>query len=246
MGPSRTPGYGVFKNIFELRPGHFLIFDRAGIRRDRYWFLESRPHLDDLATTAEKLGSILQDTVVRQLVSDVPIATLLSGGLDSSAITSIAAKAVKEERGEPLRTFSVDYVGNDQYFSPSSFQPNSDAPWIKIVSQHVGTRHLTIMVDNKKLAEALVPAMRFNDMPGMADIDSSLYLFCQAMKEHITVGLSGECADEILGGYPWFKEDVLKMDGFPWIREAQTKTRFLSPETIAIIKPEEHCRRKTR
>ncbi|MGE5545028.1 MAG: asparagine synthase (glutamine-hydrolyzing), partial [Bacillota bacterium] len=207
MAPSRTPGHGVFHNVRELRPGYFLEYTRRGISTSKYWRLVSKPHLDDLPTTAHRVRELLEDSVRRQLVSDVPIGTLLSGGLDSSAITAFAARVFKEEGQGALRTFSVDYRGNDEYFRSNQFQPDADIPWIRMVSGYVGSEHHHVTLDNLELAAALIPAVRASDFPGMADIDSSLYLFCREIKKTVTVGLSGECADEILGGYPWFNRE---------------------------------------
>ncbi|MGE5423183.1 MAG: asparagine synthase (glutamine-hydrolyzing), partial [Ignavibacteriales bacterium] len=241
MGPSRTPGQGIFKGISELRPGCCLLFDQNGLRINKYWALQSRPHEDDLETTANKLRGLFEDTVRRQLIADVPVATLLSGGLDSSAITACAARVFKEEGRSPVHTYSVEYRDNEKYFVANKFQPDADDPWIKRVSNYVGSEHTAITIDNHDLAKALERTMRANDYPGMADIDASLYLFCQEIKKETTVGLSGECADEVLGGYPWFSdEESLNCGTFPWLRMIQTKFQFLSPEIIQQIKPEQY------
>ncbi|MHB1041423.1 MAG: asparagine synthase (glutamine-hydrolyzing) [Eubacteriales bacterium] len=242
MGPSRTPGHGVFRGITELRPGQCLVCDRSGVRARRYWSLESRPHEDDLETTTARVRELFRDTVVRQLVADVPVCTLLSGGLDSSAITALAAGAFREAGIGPLHTFSVDYAGNDRYFQPNHFEPNHDAPWVNRVSEFLGTRHHRIILDSPALAEALVPATLANDLPGMADVDSSLYLFCRAIKKEATVSLSGESADEVFGGYPWFQSEQTRASGtFPWIRMVEERARLLSPELAQIIRPVEYA-----
>lgn len=241
MAPSRTPGHGVFRGITELRPGQCLVYDRSGVRVRRYWVLESRPHEDDLETTTARVRELFHDTVVRQLVADVPVCTLLSGGLDSSAITALAADAFREAGLGQLHTFSVDYAGNDQYFQPNRFEPNHDAPWVNRVSEFFGTRHHRIIIDSPELAEALVPATLANDLPGMADVDSSLYLFCRAIKKEATVALSGESADEVFGGYPWFKsEEALASGTFPWIRMIEERASLLSPELVEMIRPAEY------
>lgn len=241
MGPSRTPGHAVFRGIKELRPGHSLIFNRGGINIQRYWALESHPHEDDLIKTADTVRQLFIDTVTRQLVADVPVCTLLSGGLDSSAITAVAAGEFRKSGRDRLHSFSVDYQGNQEYFRPSHFQPDSDAAWVELVSAHLGTEHHQIKLGNKELADALEAAMIANDLPGMADIDSSLYLFCREIKKQATVALSGECADEIFGGYPWFYDrQMLGSDTFPWIRMIDARMDFLSPEIVARIRPREY------
>lgn len=241
MGPSRTPGQGVFRGIQELRPGQCLEHDDKGTRVRNYWSLESRPHEDSLEVTTEKIRQLLQDTVERQLVSDVPVCSFLSGGLDSSAITAFAARHYERAGMGPLHTFSVDYAGNDRYFRPSVFQPNADAPWVRRVSDHYGTTHHYIEINNEDLAESLVRAVQANDLPGMADVDSSLYLFCREVKRNSTVALSGESADEVFGGYPWFyNEEALSGDTFPWIRMVRERAQLLDPSISQMIRPEEY------
>lgn len=247
MGPSRTPGHGVFHGVAELRPGYCLTYNRDGIHIRRYWALESRRHTDDLDTTAAHVRELFQDTVERQLVADVPVCTLLSGGLDSSAITALAARAFKQAGLEPLHTYSVDYVGNDHHFQPNRFEPGADEPWVKRVSDSFGTIHHKILIDTPQLAEALISAVRANDLPGMADVDSSLYLFCHEIKKGATVALSGESADEIFGGYPWFhNKELLESGTFPWISMVRDRAGLLSPELAELIKPEEYVAERYR
>ena len=192
IGPARTPGYGIYKGVSELKPGHCLLFSRKGLDIYKYWALGSYLHKDDLDTTAISIMELFKDSVERQLVADVPVCTFLSGGIDSSAITAIAANAFKKNGLGSLHTYSIDYVGNDQHFTSNAFQPNSDAPWVKRVSDFLGTKHHYITVDTPQLVEALTISLRAKDVPGMADIDSSLYLFCKEVKEEATVALSGE------------------------------------------------------
>lgn len=241
LGPSRTPGHGIYKGMKELRPGHFLVFNHNGIRLNRYWALRSAPHPDDLETTAQKVRQLLIDTVERQLVSDVPVCTFLSGGLDSSAISAIAAAAFARDGLEPLNTYALDYKDNALYFKPDLFQPNSDAPYAKEVAEFLGTQHHVIEVDTPELAEALFPATTASDLPGMADIDSSLLLFCQAVKKHATVALSGESADEVFGGYPWlYKQEAQEKNTFPWLRMSKERTQFLAPDLVDYLEPEKY------
>ncbi len=231
LGPARTPGNGVFLGIKELRPGFRLIFNREGLKLERYWSLESKPHPDDFETTVARVRELVEDTIERQLVSDVPVCTFLSGGLDSSTITGIARKAyVRDDKG-PLQTFSIDYVDNDKYFTPNDFQPNADAPWIKKVNDFLGTQSQLVLIDTPQLGAALHEAVLARDLPGMADVDSSLYLFCREIKKKATVGLSGECADEVFGGYPWFyRQETLDAATFPWSLNMEIRNRMLAPE----------------
>lgn len=240
LGPGRTPGHGVFRGVEELRPGHYLLWDRRGAHLRRYWALESHPHLDDPETTAATVRQLLQDTVERQLVSDVPICTLLSGGLDSSVITAFATTALRRS-GQEMSTYSVDYVGNDRHFQASEFQPNADAPWVKLMADFLVTSHHNVLIDTPELVEALIPAVRARDLPGMTDVDSSLYLFCREVKKGATVALSGEAADEIFGGYPWFRrEEDINAPTFPWARMLDGRLRLLAPELIRCMRPYEY------
>ncbi|SHF33115.1 asparagine synthase (glutamine-hydrolysing) [Caldanaerobius fijiensis DSM 17918] len=241
MGPTRTPGLGVFKDIYELKPGYWLIFDQKGVHQNQYWRLESKPHTDDIETTAEKVRWLLKNSVERQLVADVPVCTFLSGGLDSSALTAIAQNVLKNAGMENIHTYSVDYVDNDLYFKANEFQPNSDNHWIEIMSKYLNTQHHNIIIDTQQLVESLKTVVVARDLPGMADIDSSLYLFCREIKKGATVALSGECADEIFGGYPWFRNpEVVALNTFPWIRKLKERSALLSPELVKILHPMEY------
>ena len=228
LGPSRSPGAGIFKNMKELRPGHGLIFSKNGLKIWRYWNVKSEEHTDSLEETAEKVRDLFTDAVTRQLVSDVPLCTFLSGGLDSSAITAIAANHYKSEGKGRLHTYSIDYEGNDKYFKENEFQPNADAFWINKMTETFGTVHHNSIISQQDLAGYLTEAVHVRDLPGMADIDSSLLWFCREIKQDFTVGLSGECADEIFGGYPWFhREEDLNRPGFPWMRSINERQNML-------------------
>jgi len=241
IGPARTPGHGVWRGMSELKPGHFLTYDRDGLRTSAYWKLESRPHEDDEKTTAETVGALLADTLERQLVSDVPVGTLLSGGLDSSALTSLAVRYYGRTGQGQVSTFSVDYVDNDKYFTAHDFQPNSDAPWIKRMQEHLNTKHHPIQFDTPELANALEAAVLAKDSPGMADIDASLYLFCREIKKNVTVAISGEAADEIFGGYPWFhRKEALEANTFPWSLAPELRESVLSAELREKLRPREY------
>ncbi len=241
VGPARTPGTAVFKGIHDLRAGHYLVHNQYGTHIERYWQLESKPHTDDLETTVKRVRELIEDTVRRQLVSDVPVCTFLSGGLDSSAISALVARTFQREGKGPLHTYSVDYRGNDVNFRANSYQPDADAPWVERMSKELGTIHHRVVIDTPELVAALLESMRANDYPGMTDVDSSLLLFCRRIKQTHTVGLSGEAADEIFGGYPWFRrEDSLNANTFPWALKNSERMRILSPDLTRAIRPEEY------
>ncbi|TCP63762.1 asparagine synthase (glutamine-hydrolysing) [Heliophilum fasciatum] len=245
LGPARTPGHGVFHHIHEVRAGYCLTYTRLGLQTLPYWQVQSRPHEDDLITTVANVRNLLGEAVERQLVSDVPVCTLLSGGLDSSALTALTVQTYRREGRGTVPTFSVDYRDNDRYFQTSLFQPNADAPWIQHVSAYLGTEHQHVMIDTPQLVEALLPAMQGRDLPGMADVDASLLLFCREIKKHATVALSGECADEIFGGYPWFHQrQALEAAAFPWARTADNKLRCFSSELRQTLQPEAYMARR--
>ena len=231
IGPAHTPGVGVFKGIEELKPANYLVFNRSGIRIKEYWKLKSRMHTDDFATTCSTVKQLLIDSIERQLVSDVPLCTFLSGGLDSSIITLYSANYCRKHDLPMINTYSVDYVDNDKNFQKTDFQPNSDSEYINLITNKLGTKHHTIYLDTPELADSLKEAMIARDLPGMADVDSSLLLFCKAVKKEATVSIMGECADEIFGGYPWFfREDALSSETFPWSINISGRQHLLNPE----------------
>ena len=208
-----------------------MVFNRSGVKVKEYWKLTSKVHTDDFNTTCTKVKELLTDAIERQLVSDVPLCTFLSGGLDSSIITLYAANYCRKNGLPMINTYSVDYVDNDKNFQKTDFQPNSDAEYIKLISQKLGTKHHTVFLDTPELADSLYDAMIARDLPGMADVDSSLLLFCKNVKKEATVAITGECADEIFGGYPWFfREDALNSKTFPWSINIEQRQHLLNPE----------------
>ena len=240
IGPGRTPGCGVFKNISEIRPAHYAIYDSTGMTIHRYWNVEANEHEDSFEQTVEKVRYLVTDSIKRQLVSDVPLCTFLSGGLDSSLISSVTNEEFRK-RGEVLHTFSVDYVDNEKYFQKSKFQPNSDPHFIRTMADYLGGEHHWIIIDTDELVEALYAAVDARDLPGMADVDSSMLLLCRAIKQEGTVALSGECADEIFGGYPWYRDKTIRSaEGFPWAQSTAYRTSFIKDEFMERIDADEY------
>lgn len=226
LGPSRTPGNGVFQNIKELRPGHGLQFSRDGLQVWRYWNVQSKPHTESFEETVEHVKYLVTDAIERQLVSDVPLCTFLSGGLDSSIITAIAVKKYQQENRQ-LHTYSIDYEENDKFFIANDFQTSADEYWIQKMVDAYSMKHHGMCISQQQLIDHLTEAVHVRDLPGMADVDSSLLWFCREIKKDFTVALSGECADEIFGGYPWFKQ--FDYHGFPWIRSSEERNTILRP-----------------
>ena len=233
LGPARPPESGVFRQIKSLLPGHFAVLTPEAFTDHTYWKLEAHEHEDDLPTTIERTHTLICDAARRQLVSDVPLACFLSGGLDSSILSMLTAKDYAA-RGETLHTWSVDYRDNDKYFTKSIFQPNSDDSYIDQMVDFLGTHHHRVVLEPEALCAALLPAADARALPGMADVDSSLLLFCAAVKRGgTTVCLSGECADELFGGYPWYhREEILFEDTFPWSRSVGLRLGLLTPDAV--------------
>ena len=233
LGPARPPESGVFRQIKSLLPGHFAVLTPENFTDHVYWQLEAHEHEDDLPTTIERTHTLICDAARRQLVIDVPLACFLSGGLDSSILSMLAAKDYAA-RGETLHTWSVDYRDNDKYFTKSIFQPNSDDSYIDQMVDFLGTHHHRVVLEPEALCAALLPATDARALPGMADVDSSLLLFCAAVKRGgTTVCLSGECADELFGGYPWYhREEILFEDTFPWSRSVGLRLGLLTPDAV--------------
>lgn len=246
LGPSRSPGSGVFKGVNELRPGHALTLSASkGLKIWRYWNVKSEKHMDSIEETIDKVRFLFKDAVERQLVSDVPLCTFLSGGVDSSAITAIAAMEYEKTGKGQLHTFSIDYEGNDEFFKVNEFQPNSDATFIKQMTKEFNTVHHDYVITQEELAHYLKESVHVRDLPGMADIDSSLLWFCREIKKDFVVGLSGECADEIFGGYPWFhRPEDLKRKGFPWMRSIHERQGLIRENWQNKLKIEQYMMEK--
>ncbi len=226
LGPGRTPGSGVFRGICELEPGCCGSYVNHKWNWKRYWKLTDREHTHTFAETVEQVRYLVTDSIRRQTVSDVPLGTFLSGGLDSSIITAVCAR----QAGENLSTFSVDYANNAQYFTPGKFQPNSDNSYIELMEQYLHTDHTWTVLTPEQLVEDMENATMARDLPGMADVDFSLLAFCRQIRKKVTVALSGECADEIFGGYPWYRDpEVRSADGFPWAQNTRQRAAMMAP-----------------
>ncbi len=242
LGPGRSPGSGVFRGIEELEPGCYGWYEEGHLQIHRYWRLMDREHRESFEETLEQVRCLVFDAVRRQLVSDVPIGTFLSGGLDSSIITAISAREMTRQ-GIPLQTFSVDYVGNDRYFVPNKFQPNADGYYIRLMQSHLQTEHHWSILTAQELVDVLEESVTARDLPGMADVDMSLLAFCKQIREQVTVAVSGECADEIFGGYPWYTDpQVRDRMGFPWAQNTQQRRSMMHPDLRERIHAEDFVR----
>ncbi|MEU3571441.1 asparagine synthase (glutamine-hydrolyzing) [Kitasatospora sp. NPDC036755] len=235
-----SAGHGIFRGLHEVRPGHLLAVTRAATREVRYWRLESAEHRDDAATTRQTVRDLLADAVERQLISDVPLCTLLSGGVDSSAVTALAA-AARERAGQgKITSFSVDFPGSADR-TPDAWRTTRDAPYVAAAAEHIGTLHTTVLVPDDDLLDARDAVLRARDRPGWGEMDASLHLLFREVRRRSTVALSGEAADEIFGGYPYFHDAAaLAAPTFPWLHGKATPADLLRPDVRAEVRPEEY------
>ena len=225
MGPGRIPGSGVFRDICELEPGCAGFYEDGRFRPARYWKLRDREHGYTLDETLERVRYLVTDSIRRQMVSDVPVGCFLSGGLDSSIISAVCAG-----EKEKLDTFSVDYLDNDRYFVAGKFQPNADGEYIRLMADTIQSQHHWTVLTPQELVASIEDATVARDLPGMADVDFSLLAFCGNIRKDVKVALSGECADEIFGGYPWFRDPAVRnADGFPWAQNTVARGVLLDP-----------------
>jgi asparagine synthase (glutamine-hydrolysing) len=226
FGPGRLPGSGVFRGVQELEPGCKAFYEQGKLTVQRYWKLRDREHTEDFETTSEHVRYLVTDAIRRQMVSDVPIGCFLSGGLDSSIISAVCAH---EKPG--LDTFSVDYQDNERYFVAGKFQPNADGDYIRLMADTIQSRHHWTVLTPKDLVNQIEAATLARDLPGMADVDFSLLAFCGEIRKNVKVALSGECADEIFGGYPWYRDPAVRdTEGFPWAQNTADRIALMHPQ----------------
>jgi asparagine synthase (glutamine-hydrolysing) len=216
----KTPGHAIWDGMREVEPGTVVTVDAAGVHTTTYWSLDTTEHPDDQDHTVRHIRELLNDIVRRQLVADVPTCTLLSGGLDSSTMTAIAA-AQAAEGGGKVRSFSVDFVGLTDNFIPDALRSTPDTPFVHDVVAKAKTIHQDIVLSSDDIADPAIrtAAIRARDFPsGLGDLDQSLYLLLREIKRHATVALTGESADELFGGYrQFFDPEARKGLTFPWL-----------------------------
>ncbi len=231
IGPCHTAGKTPFKNVFEVKPASFIVINEDGVHEEKYWTLKSKKHEDTLEKTAENIRELIKDSIKRQMIMNSDTGILLSGGLDSSIIAKFASEFYKEEGIGKIQTFSVDYKDQEKNFIRNEFQPNTDDYYIDLMVSNIGSKHKKIVLDTPELADYLEDAMIARGYPGMADVDSSYLLLFKELKSDINVALSGECSDEIFGGYPWyFKEELMNSNTFPWSNFVCERQKFINKE----------------
>lgn len=236
-----TPGHGVYRGLCEVRPGTHVRVDRGGVRTSAYWALEAREHTDDLATTAGIVRELLADAVDRQTVADVPLCSLLSGGLDSSVVSALAADSLRRRDNGKLATFSVDFTGSADAFTPDQLRPSHDEPFARAAAEHIGSRHGTITLEADDLVTAQWAPLAAHDLPTFGDMYVSFVLLCREISKQSTVALSGEAADEVFGGYPWYHVPaLLAAPTFPWAARGSWEP-LLKPDVRARVRLGEYA-----
>lgn len=223
LAPSCSLGKTLFKNIYEIKPGYYLKFSRKGLNEYQYFNLKRIKNTLSYQDNVSMVKYLLTDSIKRNLVSDVGISSFLSGGLDSSIVSSVA----KEEVGK-IDTYSIDYEGNKDDFKANFFETSRDEDYISFLTNKGGYNHKSVLIDTKTVFDYLRVTMHLRDSPGMADIDSSMLYLAKEISNKHKVSLSGECADELFGGYPWFKnKDIV---GFPWIRNIEQRINLVKDD----------------
>ncbi|MBR6477641.1 MAG: asparagine synthase (glutamine-hydrolyzing) [Lachnospiraceae bacterium] len=242
LGPARTSGKAVYRSLREVLPGTFLEFSGGTVSETPFWRLESHPHEDSFAETVEKTRFLLTDSIRMQLLSDVPVCTFLSGGIDSSLVTAVCSDEI-QKTGKHLSTYSFDFKGNDRNFRANAFQPSQDRPFVDLMITHCHTEHRYLECTNDDLYAHLFQAVEARDLPCMADVESSMLYFCKQVAARHKVALTGECADEIFGGYPWFhKKDCFEANTFPWSMDFTPRRALLRDEVLELLPLEAYAR----
>ena len=241
LGPAKTYGKGVFKNIDELLPGHYLEYYGSDVSITCYWKLQSCPHEENWNQTVEKTRYLVTDAIKLQMLSDVPICTFLSGGVDSSLVTAVCSSELQKQ-GRKLDTYSFDFKDNDKNFKANAFQPAQDRPWVDMMIAHCRTNHMYLECTNSDLYTYLFEAVDARDLPCMADVEASMLYFCKRVAANHKVTLTGECADEIFGGYPWFhKKECFDADCFPWSMDFSPRTMLLKDSVLSLLPLKEYA-----
>ena len=240
VGPARTPGFGVLKGINEVLAGGYVIFDRKGIEEGEYWSVMNKTHNDNYETTLEKTRFFLTDAVKLRLGGKV--CSMLSGGLDSSIISALAQKELQTS-GLILDTYSFDFIDNNEHFKGSVFQPDQDAVWALKTARFLGVSHNAMECGVSDFAERLFDAVDARGFPGMADVDSSLLYFLSEVARIHDAALTGEGADEVFGGYPWFHKNE-ENEFFPWSKDMEARKILLSDDFLNEIDLEAHAKKR--
>jgi asparagine synthase (glutamine-hydrolysing)/putative beta-lactam synthetase len=235
------PGETPLAGLAEVPPATVVTCAEAGLSRRRYWRLTSRPHHDSFDETARHVRHLLEDTVGRQLATGVPLGAMLSGGIDSTSVAALAMRALREEAPDrALETYCVQFESDPAHWVATELRPDIDAPYAAAAAEFIGSRHTTLTATTQDLLDAIPATRRARDLPGWGQFDASMYLLFQRMRSGCTVALTGEAADEVFGGYPYFfKQDLIRGGHFPWLGNGPKLSDYLSPEITSLVDPEE-------
>jgi asparagine synthase (glutamine-hydrolysing) len=231
---------GTWEGVPSVPTGTVVTVDRGGIRQRRFWRLQSRARTDSPAATKVRVRSLLDEIVGRQVDRDVSVGTLLSGGIDSSLVSALAARATSA-RGERISSFVIDFTGHREHLAAADVLHDSvDAEFAAQVAEMCGTRHHRVLLDSGRLADPALRerVVRARDAAmGLGDQDvSRLLLFEFIREQRVKSVLSGEMFDELFAGYlTYTDDDVLHGDGWPWLLyrgglEQRTRMSTLTPE----------------
>ncbi|MCY1079436.1 asparagine synthase (glutamine-hydrolyzing) [Archangium lansingense] len=233
--PGETPLVG----LREVPPAHFISYSESGLSRRRYWSLTSAPHQESFDETARTVRALLEDAVSRELASDVPLGAMLSGGVDSTSVAALALKTRRtQEPDSTLDTFCVQFESDLAHFVATELRPEVDAPYAAKAAEFIGSRHQTLTASVQDLMDVLPATRRARDLPGWGQFDASMYLLFQRIRRSCGVALTGEAADEIFGGYPYFfNPDSIHCTHFPWMGTGPKLSDYLSPDVTRQIDP---------
>lgn len=225
--------------LAEVRSAHVICYSETGLSHQRFWALTSAPHHESAVETARHVRALMEDIVARQLTCDVARGAMLSGGVDSTSVAALAMQTLRRA-GEALDTFCIQFESDAAHFVPSELRPDMDSPYAAKAAAFIGTRHQTVTVTTQDLFDAIPDTRRARDLPGWGQFDASMYVLFRHMRERCSVALTGEAADEIFGGYPYFfKPDLVQRDRFPWLADGPKLSDYLSGEIRAVVDPEE-------
>ncbi len=231
LGPARKPGSAIFKDIFEVKPGHFLTYHRDGLLDQAFHHFEIKEHTDSYEDTLDNISYLLDQSIKGLTPSVMPISSLLSGGLDSSIVTA----KLSEMSEHPLATYSLEFDNSRQHFKANAFQPALDAPFVQEMATHLGTKHTIYTCNSQIQLDYLKKSVLAHDLPTMADVDASYLYFCEKVGKQHKIVFTGECADEIFCGYPWYHNIEADPKTFPWSCDLSLRLNLLNDDIINAI-----------
>lgn len=235
LGPARRPGSAIFKGLSEVKPGHCITYQKNHITDQIFHQFTIKEHLDSYEDTLDNISYLLNQSIDKLKCSVMPICSLLSGGLDSSIVSAKLAK----ESNSPLFTYSLEFDNSRQHFKSNAFQPALDAPYVQEMVNHLGTKHTIYTCNNQIQLDYLKKSVLAHDLPTMADVDSSYLYFCEQVGRHQKIVFTGECADEIFCGYPWYHSEVKDLNTFPWSMDLSPRKSLLKDDLINKLSMED-------